>query len=112
MTTILDTQQLKLIHDVFETGTALNYSVQCLEADQDALERALIALENAGFSETGFKWGDQTNNTHPDPQRLLAAAHALIEKLDTEGSPAAAREQEELIDALEQYETSQQRGGN
>ena len=112
MTTILDAQQLKLIHDVYETGTALNYSVQGLEADQDALDRALIALENAGFSESGFKWGGQNNNSQPATQRLLAAAHALIEQLDAEGSPAAAREQEEFIDALEQYGTSQQRGGN
>ena len=112
MNTIISTQSLQLMHDAIKAAYAVNDTLHSLAQEHLALDESLIYLGNVGYSETGFKWGGQQNNAQPDPQRLLAAAHALIEKLDAEGSPAAAREQEELIDALEQYETSQQRGGN
>lgn len=95
--TLFDTQEVRLIKNLYDKATDLNCCSGDCEMEQDALELALIELENAGYADGVFKW----KNAIPDCTKALRhAALSPLNTLTTEGSTNAQNERESLVLAL------------
>ena len=57
MATLLVTQEAKLFQNLYDTATNLNCCSGDCAQEYEALELALIELENAGYADGAFKMG-------------------------------------------------------